>query len=141
MTRWCVDASFIIAWLIPSQRTAAVSQRMAEYLEGEDEFVAPPLLEAEVVSTLRHWAYQGRLTREEGREMVQDFLRLGIALEAPPGLPTRAYDLATALNLPRAYDACYLALVDLLSCDFLTLDERLYNTAAKEYPWIRLAGR
>ncbi len=138
MTRWCVDASFIIAWLIPTQRTAAVSQRMAEYLDGKDEFVAPPLLEAEVVSTLRHWAFQRRLTREEGREMVQDFLLLGIVIEAPPDLPTRAYDLATALNLPRAYDACYLALAELLSCELLTLDERLYNAAGKEFPWIQL---
>ena len=136
----CVDASVVVAWLLPDYRTPAVSRRMSAYLEGDDEFVAPHLLMAEVVSTLRRRVVQGFLTPDQGRLLVGNFLRLGIALQSPPGLYARSYDLATTFNQPRAYDACYLALADLLSCELLTLDQRLYNAVASEFPRIRVVG-
>ncbi len=134
----CVDASFVLAWLLPSEQNPAVSQRMLAYFRGDDEFIAPPLLMAEVVSTLRRWVHRGELTPLEGRSMVDAFLSLGIAIQDSPDLYLRAYDLATTYNQSRAYDACYLALAETLSCDLLTLDQRLYRAVAADFPRVRL---
>ena len=138
MALLCVDASVVISWLIPSERSNSVAQTMAAYLRGEDELVAPPLLLPEVVSTVRRWVYQRRLTEDEGDSLIRDMLRLDIDISAPHGLYLRAYQLASQFNQPRAYDACYLALADLLSCDFVTLDQRLYHSTTPEFRWIRL---
>ena len=138
MSLRCVDASFVVAWLVPDQRSASVVESWSAYAEGKDEFVAPPFLYSETISAVRTLAFRGLLTPEEGLELVEDFLALNIATPTPPGLYRYAYDLAVRYGHSKAYDACYLALADLLSCQLLTLDERLYNAVSRDFPIITL---
>ena len=39
-----------------------------------------------------------------------------------------------------AYDAHYLALAEMLGCEFWNADERLYNTVKDELPWVKWLG-
>jgi predicted nucleic acid-binding protein len=55
-------------------------------------------------------------------------------------LVNRAYDLAQSLNLPRTYDAQYLAVAESLGCEFWTGDERFFNSARSLFPFIRWLG-
>ena len=138
MSLRCVDASLVVAWLIPNQGSKAVLEARVAYAQGEDEYVGPPLLSVETVSVIRRLAFRGLLTEPQARALVDEFLDLDIATPSPPGLYLRAYQLAAQYGHAKAYDACYLALADLLSCELLTLDQRLYNAVAGDFPWIRL---
>jgi predicted nucleic acid-binding protein len=136
----CVDASFVVAWLVPSDGSAAVSEAWTAYAESRDEFVAPPLLYAETISVIRRLAHRNLLTEREAADLVADFLGLEIPTPLPRGLYRQAFDLATRYKQPKAYDACYLAMADLLSCDLLTLDARLFNRVAGDFAGITLVG-
>lgn len=136
----CVDASVVVAWLVPSQRSASVADAWLAYAQGEDEFIAPPLLPAETLSAIRRLASRGMLSQEEATGLVTDFLSLSIPTPTPAGLYQRAYALATRYQRSTVYDTCYLALAELLSCNLLTLDQRLYNAVAGDFPWVRLVS-
>jgi len=48
--------------------------------------------------------------------------------------------MATRLNLPAAYDAYYLALAEMLGCEFWTADKKLCNTVKDSLPWVKFLG-
>jgi predicted nucleic acid-binding protein len=141
VTLRCVDASFVVSWLIPSDGSAAVAEEWTAYAEGRDEYVAPPLVYPETISVIRRMAHRKLLTEREAEDLVADFLELEIPTPLPRGLYRRAYDLATRYQQPKAYDACYLAMADLLSCDLVTLDARLFNSVAGDFAGITLSRR
>ncbi len=136
----CVDASVVVAWLVPSQRSVSVEEAWQAYAQGEDDFVAPPLLPAETISAIRRLASRGILSQEEATGLVTDFLTLAIPTAAPAGLYQRAYALATKYHRSTVYDTCYLALAEFLSCELLTLDQRLYNAIKEDFSAVRLVG-
>ena len=49
--------------------------------------------------------------------------------------------LATRFNRPAAYDAHYLALAEMMNCEFWTADRRLFNVVKDELPWVRWLGK
>lgn len=136
----CVDASLVVAWLVPSQRSMSVGDVWLAYAQGEDEYVAPPLLPAETLSAIRRLTSRGLLSQEEASGLVTDFLSLSIPTLTPAGLYQHAYALATRYHHSTVYDTCYLALAELLSCELLTLDQRLYNAVKEDFPAVRLVG-
>ena len=140
MSLRCVDASFVVAWLVPSQGSAAVEEAWLPFVQGHDDFIAPPLLYDETISTIRRLAWRGLLPEQGARRLVTDFLSLDIPTLTPPGLYQRSYELAARYNRKTAYDTCYLALAEHLSCDFLTLDKRLHGVAQWDFPRVRLVG-
>ena len=52
----CVDASFVVAWLVPSQGSKVVQDAWFPYAAGLDEFIAPPFLYAETITAIRRLA-------------------------------------------------------------------------------------
>lgn len=136
----CVDASVVVAWLVPSYRSESVIDLWLAYSQGDDQFVGPPHLHTEIVSAIRRLAFRGLLSEEEAVDSIDDLVRLGLATHTPPGLYRRAYELAARYQHSKAYDACYLALADLLGCEFYTLDQRLHRAVAEDFPWVRLPG-
>ncbi len=138
MALLCIDASLVVAWLVPSERSDLVADTWRAYAHGEDEFVSPSLLYAETLSVIRRLASRGALSTGEAAEIVDEFLALSIPTPSPPGLYWRAYQLATRYGQPRVYDSCYLALAESLSCPLLTLDQRLHNAVGGDLPWVRL---
>ena len=51
-----------------------------------------------------------------------------------------ALDIADAYGLPAAYDAHYLALADLLGCEFWTDDRRLLRQVSHDLLFVRWLG-
>ena len=137
----CIDASVVVAWFVPSQWPASVVNACLAHAEGKDELVSPPLLYPETISAIRRLAARGILSPDEALGIVTDFLSLEIATPTPRGLYQRAYSLATRYGFSTAYDTCYLALAELLSYELLTLDQRLYNAASRDFPSITLVSR
>ena len=138
MSLRCVDASFVVAWLVPSQGSTAVDEAWLPYVAGQDDFIAPPILYPETISSIRRLASRGLLPEQGARRLVTDFLALDIRTHTPPGLYQRAYELSARYGLSTVYDMCYLALAEQFSCDLLTLDKRLHRVAQWDFPRVTL---
>ena len=134
----CVDASFVVAWLVPLEGSTAVEEAWLAYATGQDDFIAPALLYPETISAIRRLARRGLLPEQAARRLVTDFLALDIPTHTPSGLYQRAYELAARYSLSTVYDMCYLALAEQFSCDLLTLDTRMHTAAQWDFPRLRL---
>ena len=131
MARICVDASAVLAWLLPDQRAGSVSRLWLHLLESGDELVGPPLLYAECTSVLREHAYQGTISADESVDLLRDLLALPILIVQDPELYLRAMSLATRLRHRRAYDAQYIAAAQLAEAEIVTLDGGLRQAAVE----------
>jgi predicted nucleic acid-binding protein len=139
--RICLDASFVLAWLLPPERTAEVADLWAGLLRRGDDLLGPPLLFMEVTSVLRERLVQQQITSQQAEVAFSAFQLLPIGRAWPQELHTKAWEIAAALNQRKTYDAHYLALAEIEGCELWTADRRLVNVAASQFPQIRLVGR
>lgn len=130
MARFCIDASAVLAWLVPAQRTPVIEETWTRLRRGEDLISAPPLLYAECTSVLREQV-SGTLTHEEALAMVEDLFDLPIAAHTERHLYIRALELAERFQRRKAYDMQYLAAAELYGGELLTLDGGLFETASR----------
>ena len=109
-----VDASAALSALLnsgPARRAVA-----------DQQLHAPHLIDTEVASGLRRTVRSQRLSADAGLAALDTFRRLGMTRYPGSSLLPRVWDLRDNLS---AYDACYVALAELLGCDLLTADARL----------------
>ena len=123
-----VDASVILAWLLPDERSAE-AQSVIERLALGHQAQAPALLPYEVGNALLQAERRTRLRRATRLELLDAFTALPIALE-PIAAETmlRAAELAAGHALS-IYDACYLELAISRGCALATFDQALAEAA------------
>jgi predicted nucleic acid-binding protein len=138
--RICLDASLVLAWLLPAERTPHVTDIWDGLLRKGDELLGPPLLFIEVTSVLREKLAQRQITSQEAELAFSAFQLLPIARAWPEKLHTKAWGIAKALDQRKAYDAHYLALAEIEGCELWTADRRLYNAVGGRMPWLKLVG-
>lgn len=103
--------------------------------------LAPPLFRAEVTSVIRRWVFTGGVSESYGREALQRALKFPVMIsDDSVALQQQAYDLATSLNRPRAYDTQYLALAEMRRCPLWTADQRFVNAVGGRFPNVRWLG-
>ena len=125
-----VDASLTFKWLVSeenSDRARAISRSWAN--EGI-QAAAPYLMQVEVANVLHRWVVRGELSVEDTIRLLEYLLASGIELRDEPDLHARALQLASQFRQGAVFQAHYLALADILGCDFWTADERFYRAAA-----------
>lgn len=136
----CVDASFMVALLVPEVFSRAALARWEEWVNDDVGIIAPVLLRYEVISALYRKASRNLIAWEDSQAAQAQFLALDIAYQDPPGLPPRAVELAKFFQRPNTYDAFYLALAERFDCPLWTADERLFNSVQKNFSNIRWLG-
>ena len=124
MSRFVVDASIAIKWVIEEEDTPAALKLLEAHL------LAPDLLVAECANILCKKVQRKELSRNQA--LLAARLLEGADLEL---LPTRsllgsATNLAIQLDHP-AYDCLYLALAAASDCQFITADQRLLRKLAR----------
>ena len=125
----CVDASALLAWLLPYQRSAHVRRSWLHLIASGERLVAPPLLLAECTSVIREASFDGVLTSAQAAQALADLIELPVTLVMDHSLYIRAFDLAARFQLRRAYDTQYLAAAEIEKCGLLTVDRSLYQQA------------
>jgi len=133
----CVDASLIVALLMPERYTSPATHLWETWASQDIRIVAPSLLGYEVTSALYRKVFRGEITPEDGLAALQQFVALNIETLTLPELHFSAAELARQFNRPNTYDAHYLALSKHLASALWTADERLYNTVRDKFPFIR----
>jgi predicted nucleic acid-binding protein len=118
-----VDASAALAALAnrgPARRALADAQ-----------LHAPHLVDAEVVSGLRHLVTAHRVPAPAASATLAAWQRLGVVRHPMLGLLTRVWELRDNVS---AYDATYVALAESLRCPLLTADSRLARAPGTRCP-------
>jgi predicted nucleic acid-binding protein len=129
----CVDASIIISLVTSETQSQKALELWTKWMQEDTHVVAPSLLNYEITSALRRKVARGIMSYEDARRSLEVFSSLDIEFLDQPDLTLRAYDIAFRFNLPTAYDAFYLAVSEMLECEFLTSDERLYNAVSGSF--------
>ncbi len=124
MTRFVVDASVAIKWVVEEPETDGALQ-----LWRTSELLAPNLLVAEASNILWKAVGRGELTAEVALLAVDTLLASEITLTPMETLMKRATDLAISFDHP-AYDCFYLALAEVEGCPLVTADLRLARKVA-----------
>ena len=92
---------------------------------GDEELMAPHLIDSEVTNALRRLVIRGALTEEQGALAFDGFTRLTLTRFPADWLRPRMWALRHNLS---AYDATYVALAEMTSATaLLTTDARLAN--------------
>lgn len=136
----CVDASLILAQLLPETLSPAADAIMSRWADEGTELVAPPMLSMEVPSVLRQSVHTGRVSAAEGDRAFEDFLGMAIRIAHPRQLVEHAWQLGKDLNPGRLYDMYYLALAEIERCELWTGDRKLANLAERHPVPVRWIG-
>jgi predicted nucleic acid-binding protein len=109
-----VDAGVLVGVLVGDLEFEAL---------GDEELVAPHLIDSEVTHVLRRLAHQGDLTEYAATAAMDGFVRLSLTRFPADWLRGRMWALRHNLS---AYDATYVALTEMLSAtSLLTTDSKL----------------
>lgn len=133
----CADSSVAAKWSFVEEHSFQARALLRDALAQRDPIVAPPLLPCEVANVIRQRMRQGQVRLDEARALLAQFLALPINLQAPEALYDRTLVLADEYHLPAVYDACYVALAELLGATLWTADRRLLRALSNKLPFVR----
>jgi predicted nucleic acid-binding protein len=127
-----VDASVVVAALVDGGLDGDAAR---EAMLGAEAH-APHLLDVEVLSAVRRLALAERLTAHGARGAVRALRELPVARHAHDPLLDRALELRDSIT---AYDACYVALAELLDATMMTADLRLARAPGMRCPVVTVS--
>jgi predicted nucleic acid-binding protein len=137
----CVDASLVLAFLLPEEEfTDRATSLFARWRETAEIMIAPALLSFEVLSSIRLAVYSSRIDADTGDESFAAFRQMPIETRNPEGLWDRCWSIGKAINMPRLYDASYLALGDIEGCDVWSADRRFVRFVGDHSRRLRWVG-
>jgi len=122
VSRYVVDASVAVKWLLPEVHTEAARRALG----GKHELLAPDLIWAEVGNALwKRWR-NGQIESETARILLNVFRRAPLHISESKALMGSAWDVAEQYDRS-FYDSLYLALAASVECPLVTADLTLYN--------------
>lgn len=116
-----VDASMVVAALVDSGSSGI----WAEALLARENLAAPHLMPVEVANILRRSALFGDITSDIAALAHNDLLDLQVELFPYHPFAERVWQLRENFT---AYDACYIALAEMLDAPLATLDHKLVRS-------------
>ena len=122
MSRFVVDASVAVKWLVPESHADAARR----ILNPNNELLAPDLIWAEVGNVIWKKWRRGEVPGHAAGDLLQDFHRYPVQTFASQALMTTAWDVAERYSRS-FYDSLYLALAARAECPLVTADLKLYN--------------
>ncbi len=136
----CVDSGIVLKLYLEEEDSHLADALWNHWLETGFQPVAPILFPLEITSVLRKHVYRKTIELDYGLRSLEVALSLNVLLPDYPNIHQHAWDLATQLNRPTAYDAHYLPLAQHLSCEFWTADRCLYTAVHTQFPWVTWLG-
>lgn len=116
-----LDASVVVELLINSPVADSLRRDLAS---RTDSFIAPHLLDVEVVSAIRSLAAAQRIDSHRSKKLLADLAMLPAQRFPHTPLLSRMWELRHNFT---AYDAAYIALAEATDSILYTVDEKLSN--------------
>ncbi|MBI4317289.1 MAG: type II toxin-antitoxin system VapC family toxin [Chloroflexi bacterium] len=142
----CVDASLAAKWVFEEELSEEARALYRDAITTSERIVAPPLLPIEVTNIVRQRMRrikppaQQPVSLTEAQEALDRFLAFAVEISLPSRLHRQALALAVAHGLAAVYDAHYVALAQMLGCEFWTADRNLVNALREKLPFVRWIG-
>ena len=122
-----VDASTVVAALLDTGSDG----RWSEARLAEGDLMAPHIMPVEVANVVRRTEARAAIDAARARAALHDLRRLAVELVPFDAVADRAWALRANLTI---YDACYVALAELVGGRFVTLDRRLRSAPGIRCP-------
>jgi len=140
LKRLVIDASVVLKWYLTDEEYGEKALNLlTKYISNELDFLAPSLLEYEVVNGLIIAQKRGRIKEEKILLAIDGFMDLKIKLKDLSQLYPRALYYCKIYNRS-VYDASYLAIAESEGIAMITGDKRLYNAVKEELKWVKWFG-
>jgi len=130
MTAYTVDASTVLAFLLPEAHSAAAGRFFAS-LSPEDDLIEPALMLVECTSNLRRKVYEGTLPAVVADEKLRQALRITMTQVTSVSQHPTALEFADRRRSRRAYDEHYLAVAFSEGTELVTIDGGMYQGAVE----------
>ena len=134
-----VDASVVAKWVLPGEPYQENAVKLKEdHVSGTAELCAPAFIAQEVGNAFWRAVKLRRLSKEDAQEALKALNDMKIELhelnwtEASQGL-----NIACTLDLA-IYDAAYLFLTNKTKARLITADNKLYETAKRNFEVLHL---
>lgn len=122
MSRFVVDASVAVKWVVPEIHADAA----ARLLVRNYELLVPDFFFAEIANVFWKRVHRGQDQTERARMALEALVAQPLQVHASAGLIATAFEIA--LETQRAvYDCIYLALAVEHQCQMVTADEKFFN--------------
>jgi predicted nucleic acid-binding protein len=115
-----LDASAAVELLLETPAGSRVAHRLLY-----QTMIAPHLIDVEVAHVVRRRVASREVSAADGLRALDDLRRLKLARYAHTALLDRVWQLRGQLT---AYDACYIALAEMVRAPLITFDARLAAT-------------
>lgn len=140
MKRLVIDASVVLKWYLTDEEYGEKALNLlTKYISNELDFLAPSLLEYEVVNGLIIAQKRGRIKEEKILLAIDGFMDLNIKLKDLSQLYPRVLYYCKIYNRS-VYDASYLAIAESEGIAMITGDKRLYNAVKEDLKWVKWLG-
>src|SRR3989344_4261608 len=127
--KYVIDASFVLAFMLPDESNAEVTETFIKYQREEISFISSVLLPFEVLNALKMSLNRKRIDEKLMSKLAEDFLDYSIRLSNVNYL--EVLNIAVKYNIS-FYDGSYLCLSKSLGLELLTLDRPLLALARKK---------
>jgi len=117
-----VDASFILAFLLPDEKVDQVDKIFDLYEVGKINFISTQLLTFEILNSLRNATLRKRVTKKQADHLAAEFFKIKITLEEVNFRQAFSLSLSKDLSF---YDASYVYLAKTKRAKLLTLDSKM----------------
>jgi len=140
LKRLVIDASVVLKWYLTDEEYGEKALNLlTKYISNELDFLAPSLLEYEVVNGLIIAQKRGRIKEEKILLAIDGFMDLNIKLKDLSQLYPRVLYYCKIYNRS-VYDASYLAIAESEGIAMITGDKRLYNAVKEDLKWVKWLG-
>ena len=137
MEKIVIDSSVAVKWFVMETDSMKARQILLEYKQGFWEFLAPDLIYAEYGNIIwKKQIFQG-FDANDADSAVRDFQNIQFTLTTTRNLFNEAFQIAVK-HQRTFYDSLYLALSLQENCEFVTADEKFYNSVKQNFPNIVL---
>jgi predicted nucleic acid-binding protein len=127
---YVVDASVVVKWYLTEEKAADKAASLYDpFYAGQVSLYAPALIIHEVPRSFHRAVRQHRINLDTALEYVSRFSRIQLTIVDPPETLSGAMRIAEEYRC-NYYDACYLALADLLGLPFVFADDKLERQLA-----------
>jgi predicted nucleic acid-binding protein len=134
----CVDASLAVKVVVAEPDSDKADALFAHFANEGTRLIAPVFFAVETDSILRQkLVVRKELTPEQAEASFAKLVSLPIQLISAPTQRQRAWELASKFNFATVYDATYLALAELMGCEFWTADHRLFAGVRDSLRFVR----
>lgn len=135
-----VDASLAVKWLVREVYSDVAEALARSWVASQMQPVAPHLMPVEVANALYRRVVRREVSLARATQLMASLTASGVELREPARLHELAMALAQQTQQSAVYDTHYLALAEVLDCEFWTADLRLYRSARSSASRIRWIG-